>query len=101
MNWPPYEVPDGHPVLKDLPRFHVRGPGDKLSEEAYHWARPMTDAECTLRHLVGIDVNMAFPAGANGLNVGLGEATHVKASASDPNLPCSWLVDLSHVDLSR
>ncbi|WP_031032395.1 telomere-associated protein Tap [Streptomyces albus] len=101
MNWPPCEVPDGHPVLKDLPRFHVRGPGEKLFEEAYDWARPMTDAECTLRHLVGIDVNMAFAAGANGLNVGLGEATHVKAPAFDPKLPGSWLVDLSHVDLSK
>ncbi|MEU0678040.1 transcriptional regulator [Streptomyces sp. NPDC006172] len=101
MNWPPCEVPDGHPVLKDLPRFHVRGPAEKLFEEAYDWARPMTDTECTLRHLVGIDVNMAFAAGANGLNVGLGEATHVKAPAFDPKLPGSWLVDLSHVDLSR
>ncbi|GAB1325719.1 hypothetical protein ACE1SV_00580 [Streptomyces sennicomposti] len=27
MNWPPGEVPDGHLVLKDVPRFHVRGPG--------------------------------------------------------------------------
>ncbi|WP_267717274.1 telomere-associated protein Tap [Streptomyces sp. CoH17] len=97
----PCEAPDGHPVLKDLPRFHVRSPGEKLFEEAYDWARPMTDAECTLRHLVGIDVNMAFAAGANGLNVGLGEATHVKAPAFDPKLPGSWLVDLSHVDLSR
>jgi transcriptional regulator with XRE-family HTH domain len=101
MNWPPCEVPDGHPVLKDLPRFHVRGPAEKLFEEAYDWARPMTDAECTLRHLVGIDVNMAFAAGANGLNVGLGEATHVKAPVFDPKLPGSWLVDLSHVDLSK
>ncbi|MEU5756716.1 transcriptional regulator [Streptomyces sp. NPDC047829] len=101
MNWPPCEVPDGHPVLKDLPRFHVRGPAEKLFEEAFDWARPMTDAECTLRHLVGIDVNMAFAAGANGLNVGLGEATHVKAPAFDPKLPGSWLIDLSHVDLSR
>ncbi|GHF33830.1 XRE family transcriptional regulator [Streptomyces griseoluteus] len=101
MNWPPCEVPDGHPVLKDMPRFHVRGPAEKLFEEAYDWARPMTDAECTRRHLVGIDVNMAFAAGANGLNVGLGEATHVKAPTFDPKLPGSWLVDLSHVDLSK
>jgi transcriptional regulator with XRE-family HTH domain len=101
MDWPPCEVPDGHPALKDLPRFHVRGPAEKLFEEAYDWARPMTDDECTLRHLVGIDVNMAFAAGANGLNVGLGEATHVKAPAFDPKLPGSWLVDLSHVFLSR
>ncbi|MFJ4873238.1 telomere-associated protein Tap [Streptomyces sp. NPDC088757] len=101
LRWPPCEVPDGHPVLKDLPRFHVRGPAEKLFEEAYDWARPMTDAECTLRHLVGIDVNMAFAAGANGLNVGLGEATHVTNPVFDPKLPGSWLIDLSHVDLSR
>ncbi|MFD6327124.1 telomere-associated protein Tap [Streptomyces sp. NPDC058442] len=101
MNWPPCEVPDGHPVLKDLPRFHVRGPAEKLFEEAYDWARPMTDAECTLRHLVGIDVNMAFAAGANGLTVGLGAPTHVKNPAFDPKLPGSWLVDLSHVDLAK
>ncbi len=79
MNWPPCEVPDGHRVLKDLPRFNMRGPAEKLFEEAYDWARPMTDAECTLRFLAGIDVNMAFAAGANGLTVGLGEATHVQA----------------------
>ncbi|MEV5730777.1 helix-turn-helix domain-containing protein [Streptomyces pharetrae] len=97
----PCEAPDGHPLLKDLPRFHVRGPAEKLFEEAYDWARPMTDAECTLRHLVGIDVNMAFAAGANGLTVGLGAPTHVKAPVFDPKLPGSWLVDLSHVDLSR
>ncbi|WP_431987379.1 telomere-associated protein Tap [Streptomyces griseoflavus] len=97
----PCEAPDGHPLLADLPRFHVRGPDEKLFEEAYDWARPMTDGECTLRHLVGIDVNMAFAAGANGLLVGLGAPTHVKNPAFDPKLPGSWLVDLSHVDLSR
>ncbi len=97
----PCEAPDGHPVLKDLPGFRVRGPAEKLFEEAYDWARPMTDAECTLRHLVGIDVNRAFAAGANGLVVGLVAPTHVKAPVIDPKLPGSWLVDLSHVDLSR
>ncbi|MFE7649253.1 telomere-associated protein Tap [Streptomyces phaeoluteigriseus] len=97
----PCEAPDGHPLLAELPRFHVRGAGEKLFEEAYDWARPMTDAECTLRHLVGIDVNMAFAAGANGLVVGLGGPTHVKAPVFDAKLPGSWLVDLSHVDLSR
>ncbi|MFJ9662079.1 telomere-associated protein Tap [Streptomyces griseoflavus] len=97
----PCEAPDGHPLLADLPRFHVRGPADKLFEEAYDWARPMTDAECTLRHLVGIDVNMAFAAGANGLIVGLGAPTHVTNPIFDPKLPGSWRVDLSHVDLSR
>ncbi|MGW4047620.1 telomere-associated protein Tap [Streptomyces sp. NPDC004721] len=97
----PCEAPDGHPLLKDLPRFHVRGPAEKLFEEAYDWARPMTDAECTLRHLVGIDVNMAFAAGANGLPVGLGAPTHITNPVFDPKLPGSWLVDLSHVDLSK
>ncbi|WP_327658673.1 MULTISPECIES: telomere-associated protein Tap [unclassified Streptomyces] len=97
----PCEAPDGHPLLKDLPRFHVRGPGEKLFEEALDWARPLTDAECTLRHLVGIDVNMAFAAGANGLNVGLGAPVHVTDPVFDAKLPGSWLVDLSHVDLSR
>ncbi|MEV5492646.1 helix-turn-helix transcriptional regulator [Streptomyces bobili] len=97
----PCEAPDGHPLLADLPRFHVRGPAEKLFEEAYDWARPMTDDECTLRYLVGIDVNMAFAAGANGLVVGLGAPTQVKAPVFDAKLPGSWLVDLSHVDLSR
>ncbi|MEU0688376.1 telomere-associated protein Tap [Streptomyces uncialis] len=97
----PCEAPDGHPLLADLPRFHVRGPAEKIFEEAYDWARPLTDAECTLRHLVGIDVNMAFAAGANGLSVGLGEPTHLTNPVFDPKLPGSWLVDLSHVDLSR
>lgn len=97
----PCEAPDGHPLLKDLPRFHTRTPAEKLFEEAYDWARPLTDAECTKRHLVGIDVNMAFAAGANGLIVGLGAPTPVKAPVFDPKLPGAWLVDLSHVDLSR
>ncbi|PWI06708.1 transcriptional regulator [Streptomyces sp. NWU339] len=97
----PCEAPDGHPLLANLPRFPVRGPAEKLFEEAYDWARPMTDAECMRRNLVGIDVNMAFAAGANGLVVGLGAPTQVKAPVFDPKLPGSWLVDLSHVDLSR
>ncbi|MFJ6074013.1 telomere-associated protein Tap [Streptomyces sp. NPDC093065] len=97
----PCEAPDGHPLLTDLPRFHVRGPSEKLFEEAYDWARPLTDAECMRRNLVGIDVNMAFAAGANGLVVGLGAPTYVENPVFDPKLPGSWLVDLSHVDLSR
>ncbi|MFE5259626.1 telomere-associated protein Tap [Streptomyces coelicoflavus] len=97
----PCEAPDGHPLLADLPRFHQRTPAEVLAEEAYDWARPLTDAECLRRHLVGIDVNMAFAAGANGLAVGLGAPTHVGQPVFDPKLPGSWLVDLSHVDLSR
>jgi hypothetical protein len=97
----PCEAPDGHPLLKDLPRFHRRTPAEVLVEEAYDWARPLTDDECMRRFLVGIDVNMAFAAGANGLVVGLGAPTHVERPVFDAKLPGSWLVDLSHVDLSR
>ncbi|MEU5347383.1 helix-turn-helix transcriptional regulator, partial [Streptomyces sp. NPDC020766] len=71
----PCEAPDGHPLLADLPRFHHRTLAEVLVEEAYDWARPLTDAECLRPHLVGIDVNMAFAAGANGLTVGLGAPT--------------------------
>jgi transcriptional regulator with XRE-family HTH domain len=97
----PCEAPDGHPLIAGLPRFHRRTPAEVLVEEAYDWARPLTDAECLRPHLVGIDVNMAFAAGANGTIVGLGAPTRVKSPVFDPKLPGSWLVDLSHVDLSR
>ncbi|MFF5029756.1 telomere-associated protein Tap [Streptomyces collinus] len=98
----PCEAPDGHPVLAHLPRFHVRGPGEKLFEEAYDWARDLTDEECMRRHLVGIDVNLAFGAAANGAVVGLASPpVHVTSPTFDATVPGSWLVDLSHVDLNR
>ncbi|MFF1282883.1 telomere-associated protein Tap [Streptomyces sp. NPDC058299] len=102
MDPAPCEATDGHPVLAHLPRFHVRGPGEKLFEEAYDWARDMTDSECMKRYLVGIDVNLAFGAAANGAVVGLASPpVHVTDPVFDAALPGSWLVDLSHVDLSR
>ncbi|MFD9030929.1 telomere-associated protein Tap, partial [Streptomyces sp. NPDC059567] len=98
----PCEAPDGHPLLADLPRFHQRGPAEMLLEEAYDWARPLTDAECMRRHLVGIDVNMAFAAASNGAIVGLAQPpVHVTDPQFDAKRPGAWLVDLSHVDLSR
>ncbi|MEU3204119.1 helix-turn-helix transcriptional regulator [Streptomyces cyaneofuscatus] len=98
----PCEAVDGHPVLAHLPRFHIRGPQERLFEEAYDWARDLTDAECMQPHLVGIDVNLAFGAAANGAVVGLdAPPEHVTAPVFDPAVPGSWLVDLSHVDLSR
>ncbi|KOX11427.1 telomere-associated protein Tap [Streptomyces sp. NRRL B-3648] len=98
----PCEATDGHPVLAHLPRFHVRGPSEKLFEEAYDWARDLTDEECMRRYLVGIDVNLAFGAAANGAVVGLsGPPEHVTRPSFDAALPGSWLVDLSHVDMSR
>ncbi|MEU0203309.1 MULTISPECIES: helix-turn-helix transcriptional regulator [unclassified Streptomyces] len=98
----PCEAPDGHPLLAHLPRFHQRGPEEMLLEEAYDWARRLTDAECMQRYLVGIDVNLAFGAAANGAVVGLAAPpVHVTRPAFDAALPGAWLVDLSHVDLSR
>ncbi|MER6037368.1 helix-turn-helix transcriptional regulator [Streptomyces sp. NPDC001835] len=98
----PCEATDGHPVLAGLPRFHVRGPGERLFEEAYDWARDLTDEECMKSHLVGIDVNLAFGAAANGAVVGLASPpVHVTNPTFDAALPGSWLVDLSHVDLGR
>ncbi|MCL7368323.1 telomere-associated protein Tap [Streptomyces ardesiacus] len=102
MDPAPCEATDGHPVLAHLPRFHVRGPDERLFEEAYDWARDMTDAECMQRYLVGLDVNLAFGAAANGAVVGLASPpVHVTEPVFDPAVPGSWLVDLSHVDLSR
>jgi hypothetical protein len=95
----PCEAPDGHPLLAHLPRFHERSPAEMLREEAYDWARPLTDEECMLPYLVGIDVNMAFAAAANRTVVGLGAPVHVHNPRFDAALPGSWLVDLSHVRL--
>ncbi|UYQ66146.1 telomere-associated protein Tap [Streptomyces peucetius] len=97
----PCEAPDGHPLLAGLPRFHQRTPGEMLVEEAYDWARPLTDDECARRFVVGIDVNMAFAAAANGTVVGLGAPVHVTHPSFDPKLPGSWLVDLSGIELDE
>ncbi|MEV5477369.1 helix-turn-helix domain-containing protein [Streptomyces sp. NPDC052207] len=94
----PPEAPDGHPAVAALyPRFYQRTPDQVLNEEAYQWARPLTDAECMKPNVVGIDVNMAFAAAANRLTVGLSAPVHVQRPAFDPKLPGSWLVDLSHI----
>ncbi|MEU8843436.1 helix-turn-helix transcriptional regulator [Streptomyces roseus] len=97
------EVPDEHPVLKGKwPRHHQRTPDQMLMEEPFSWCRELTDDECLKPYLVGIDVNMAFAAAANSLVVGLNGPTHLTGNpAFDKALPGSWLVDLSHVDLSR
>ncbi|CAL9676392.1 telomere-associated protein Tap [Streptomyces sp. enrichment culture] len=100
----PCEVPDEHPILKDagFARHHIRTPAEMLMEEAYDWCRPLTDEECVNPYLVAVDINMSYAAAANGLTVGLNGPTHLTGNpAFDPALPGSWLVDLSHVDLSR
>ncbi|MEV0323099.1 telomere-associated protein Tap [Streptomyces sp. NPDC050658] len=96
------EVPDGHPMLKGrFARHHQRTPAEMLMEESYDWCRPLTDEECMKPFVVGIDVNMAFPAAANRLTVGLGGPTHLTNPAFDPKLPGSWLADLSHIALDE
>ncbi|WP_307788457.1 telomere-associated protein Tap [Streptomyces actinomycinicus] len=97
------EVPDEHPLLKGkFPRHHLRTPAEMLMEEPYDWCRPLTDEECMNQFLVAVDINMSFAAAANGLTVGLNGPTHLTGNPEfDASLPGSWLVDLSHVDLSR
>ncbi|MFD8937923.1 telomere-associated protein Tap [Streptomyces sp. NPDC059578] len=98
----PCEVPDEHPKLVNVyPRHHVRTAAEALMEEPFNWSRPFTDAEYEKRFVVGIDVNTAFLAAANGLVVGLGAPQRVKSPRFDPKLPGSWLVDLSHVELDE
>ncbi|MCX4911941.1 helix-turn-helix domain-containing protein [Streptomyces sp. NBC_00878] len=98
----PPEAPDGHPAVAALyPRFHQRTPDQVLDEEAYQWARPLTDEECMKPYVVGIDVNMAFAAAANRLTVGLSAPVHVHRPVFDAKLPGSWLVDLSHIRLDE
>ncbi len=89
----PPEAPDEHPVARG------RRPGDAMDEEAYDWHRPielLTDEECALPYVVGLDVNMAFAAAANRLNIGTGEPLHVRHPAFDPKMPGCWHVDLTH-----
>ncbi|MEU0163350.1 helix-turn-helix transcriptional regulator [Streptomyces sp. NPDC006261] len=100
----PCEVPDEHPILKNagFARHHIRTPAEMLMEEAYDWCRPLTDEECANPYLVVVDINMSYAAAANGLTVGLNGPTHLENYPKfDPALPGSWLVDLSHADLSR
>ncbi|MFG2668854.1 telomere-associated protein Tap [Streptomyces sp. NPDC048387] len=99
----PCEVPDEHPILKgQFARHHMRTPAEMLMEEPYDWCRPLTDEECANPYLVVVDINMSFAAAANGLTVGLNGPTRLTGNPKfDPALPGSWLVDLSHVDLSR
>lgn len=97
------EAPDEHPVVASLfPRTHERTPDQVLDEEAFDWIRPtelLTDAECSKQFAVGVDVNTAFIAAANRLMVGLSGPEHVKAPRFDKQVPGSWLVDLSGIEI--
>lgn len=99
----PPEAPDEHPVVAArYPRGHRRTPAEVLDEEAFEWIRDpeqLTDSECRKPYAVGIDVNMAFAAAANRLNVGLSAPVHVSHPRFDKKVPGGWLVDLSHITL--
>lgn len=91
----PPEAPEEHPVAAG------RAAGQVLDEEAYEWVRDpelLDDAECTLPFAVGLDVNMAFAAAANRLNVGLGEPVHTDGPRFDKRIPGCWYADLSAVE---
>jgi hypothetical protein len=91
----PPEAPDEHPAAQK------RGEGQELDEEAYDWVRPggLTDAECELPYVIGLDVNMAFAAAANRLTVGLGAPVHTDGPRFDKKIPGCWYADLSHIEL--
>jgi hypothetical protein len=99
----PPEAPDEHPVVAALfARHHERTPDEVLDEEAFDWVRDtglLTDAECARQLVVGVDVNTAFLAAANRLVVGLCGPEHVKAPRFDKQVPGSWLVDLSGIEI--
>ncbi|WP_424217801.1 telomere-associated protein Tap (plasmid) [Streptomyces sp. BI20] len=103
MDPPPCEAPAGHPVLGTVVPSVPRGPADVLQEGALGWSRVVTDAEVeTARHVIGLDVNMAFAAAANDVSVGLATPpVHTIAPVFDARIPGSWLVDLSHTALDR
>ena len=95
MDPAPPEATAEHPVV-----VHSGWDRGFLDEEAYQWVRPvetLTDAECLLPNVVGLDLNTAFLAAASRLTVGLSEPEHVVSPPFDPKTPGCWLVDLSHV----
>ncbi|MCZ7430135.1 telomere-associated protein Tap [Streptomyces sp. WMMC1477] len=94
----PPEAPEEHPVAAGRAEDQV------LDEEAYEWVRDpelLDDEECALPFAVGLDVNMAFAAAANRLNVGLGEPVHTDGPRFDKKIPGCWYADLSHIELDE
>lgn len=94
----PPEAPEEHPVAQN------RAPGDEIHEEPLYWIRPfelLTPEEGSMPYAVGVDVNLAFLAAANGLVLGLGAPEHVHAPVFDKRIPGCWQVDLTGVDLDE
>ncbi|MFD6967428.1 telomere-associated protein Tap [Streptomyces sp. NPDC059949] len=100
----PCEAPDEHPIVAaDYPEEGSRPAGEALDEEACIWIRPfklITDDERALPNVVALDVSVAFLAACRRLHVGTGPAIHRPRNPHfDPDLPGSWYLDLSHIDL--
>ncbi len=87
VNPAPCEAVDGHPVLAHLPRFHIRAPGAAVRGGLRLGTGPHRRG-VHAAHLVGIDVNLAFGAAANGAVVGLdAPPEHVTARSSTRRCP--------------
>ncbi|WP_414719764.1 telomere-associated protein Tap [Streptomyces sp.] len=98
----PPEAPPEHPVAMAALKGREQGEDDVFHEEAYEWARDVeliTDLEATRKWAVGIDVNTAFLAAANRLVVGLSEPVHVENPVFDKNVPGTWRIDLSAIEM--
>ncbi|MFE3559454.1 telomere-associated protein Tap [Streptomyces sp. NPDC059193] len=100
----PCEAPDEHPlVVADYPEAGTRPASEALDEEACIWVRPydlITDDEHARTSVVALDVAVAFLAACRRLHVGTGPATHRPRNPRfDPELPGSWYVDLSTIEL--
>ncbi|MEU6350090.1 transcriptional regulator [Streptomyces sp. NPDC047072] len=100
----PCEAPEEHPIVAaDYPDEGSRPASEALDEEACIWIRPIdevTDDERALPNVAALDVSVAFLAACRRLHVGTGPAIHrPRNPLFDPELPGSWYVDLSHVDV--
>ncbi|RLU82601.1 transcriptional regulator [Streptomyces griseocarneus] len=100
----PCEAPDEHPlVAADYPDEGRRPASEALDEEACIWVRPfglITDDERARTSVVALDVSVAYLAACRRLHVGTGPAIHRPRNPDfDPDLPGSWYVDLSHIEL--
>ncbi|MFB7287777.1 hypothetical protein [Actinacidiphila glaucinigra] len=92
----PCEAPPRHPLT--VGRDHT-DPAQTLLEEALQWWRMPTDAERRLPYIVSLDINLAFGAAANKLQVGTCAPYHLQRVPFDKKLPGSWLYDLSGVPM--
>ncbi|MEU5958245.1 XRE family transcriptional regulator [Streptomyces sp. NPDC047525] len=102
----PCEAPDEHPIVADdYPEEGTRPVSEALDEEACIWIRPfdlITEDERSRPNVVALDVSVAFLAACRRLHVGTGPAIHRPHNPHfDPDLPGSWYLDLSHVEIDK